>query len=430
MILGISSSLIAAVFETYLIGFIGTTELAAYSFTFPVIGGLTSLMLGVSIGLSSVLARTVGSGDNSQVKRLATDGILLMVVIMILAAIVGASTTEILFEKFGADKTTLPLITEYMHIWYLGLVFFALPMIGANALRATGDARISGILMISGAVMQIILDPLLILGLWGFPKMGMIGAAWAMVISRVLLCGITFYVLTKHKDLLLFKKINFKLTIDSWGKILNVGLPATATNLIGPISTAIIISLLADYGKEAVAGFGIASRLEALSIIPLLALSASIGPFVGQNYGANLMGRANEAMKLAFKWALIWGLFIAVIYMATHQFLVTLFDDNELVTNVASLYLIIVPISYGLWGVLMMCSATFNSLGKPLASTTMSIFRMFIIYVPLAFLGQYFWGITGIFLAAALSNMLTGILAFFWNRRVYGSDNTESEVSH
>jgi putative MATE family efflux protein len=426
MILGISSSLIAAVFETYLIGLIGTTELAAYSFTFPVIAALTSLMLGISIGLSSVLARTVGSGDTSQVKRLTSDGLLLMAFIMIFAAVIGASTTELMFQKFGADETTLPLITDYMDIWYLGLVFFALPFIGANALRATGDARISGTLMISGAVMQMILDPLLILGLFGFPKMGIIGAGWAMVVSRFLLCCITFYVLIKHKDLILLSKINFKSMINSWQKILVVGLPATATNLIGPISTAIVITLLAGFGKEAVAGFGIASRLEALSIIPLLALSASIGPFVGQNHGAELFGRANEAMKLAFKWALIWGLFIALIFMMGHQILVTLFDDNDLVTNVASLYLLIVPISYGLWGVLMMSSATFNALGKPLASTTLSVFRMFVIYVPLAFLGQYYWGIAGIFLAAALSNILTGVFAFLWNRRIYGADNTKS----
>ncbi|MFT7686152.1 MAG: Na+-driven multidrug efflux pump, partial [Candidatus Azotimanducaceae bacterium] len=131
MILGISSSLIAAVFETYLIGLIGTTELAAYSFTFPVIAALTSLMLGISIGLSSVLARTVGSGDTSQVKRLTSDGLLLMAFIMIFAAVIGASTTELMFQKFGADETTLPLITDYMDIWYLGLVFFALPFIGA-----------------------------------------------------------------------------------------------------------------------------------------------------------------------------------------------------------------------------------------------------------------------------------------------------------
>jgi len=296
MILGISASLVAAVFETYLIGLIGTTELAAYSFTFPLIGALTALVLGLSIGLSSVLARTVGGGATSQVRRLATDGLTLMITIMISAAILGFITIEPLFKLLGADETTLPLIVSYMRIWYIGLVFFALPMIGASALRATGDARLSGTLMIAGAAMQIILAPLLILGLLGFPKLGIVGAGWAMLISRILLCIFTFYILSYQKNLILLVRTNIKTTLASWRKILVVGLPATATNLIGPISTAVIVSLLAEFGQEAVAGFGIAARLEALSIIPLLALSASIGPFVGQNYGAGMLNRANEAM--------------------------------------------------------------------------------------------------------------------------------------
>jgi len=419
MILGISSSLVAAVFETYLIGLIGTTELAAYSFTFPLIGALTALMLGLSIGLSSVLARAIGGGDTSQVKRLATDGLTLMIVIMIIAAIIGYLTIEPLFRLLGADETTLPLIVSYMRIWYIGLVFFALPMMGASALRATGDARLSGTILIAGAAMQLILDPLLILGLLGFPKLGIAGAGWAMLISRLLLCCFAFYVLCYQKNLISLVRTNIETTIDSWKKILVVGLPATTTNLIGPVSTAFIVSLLAEFGQEAVAGFGIAARLEALSIIPLLALSASIGPFVGQNFGAGLLSRANEAMKLSFIWVMAWGLSVAVIFVIFHEPLVRLFDNNEKVIEIASLYLMIVPISYGLWGVLMIASATFNSLGKPLASTTLSIIRMLVIYIPFAYLGQYFLGIFGIFIAAAVSNALSGLLGYLWNRKTY-----------
>jgi Na+-driven multidrug efflux pump len=207
--------------------------------------------------------------------------------------------------------------------------------------------------------------------------------------------------------------------ISSWKRIFAVGIPATATNLIGPVSAAIIVSLLAGFGKEAVAGFGIASRLEALSVIPLFALSSSIGPFVGQNWGAKRRDRANDAMKLAFTWSMVWGLAVASIFFFIHEPIVTLFDDDPEVTKYASFYLMIVPFSYGAWGVLMMASATFNSLGKPLLSTTMSLVRMFALYVPLAFIGQHYWGVYGIFGAAAVSNLAMGLLSFLWNRRVY-----------
>lgn len=419
MILGISSNLVAALFETYLIGQIGTDELAAYSFTFPVIGALTSFMLGISIGLSSVLARTVGSGDHGQVTRLATDGVYLMATTMFIAATIGYFSIKPLFTMMGADETTMPLIQSYMEIWYFGLIFYSLPSIGANALRATGDAKISGFIMVAGAALQMILDPLLILGLWGIPEFGMKGAAIAMLISRSILCIATFYILIYRKELIVVAATTVEHVLASWRKILTVGIPATATNLIGPISTAIIVSLLASFGKEAVAGFGIASRLEALSVIPLFALSASIGPFVGQNWGANLRARANQGMKLSFAWSISWGLIIALFFLFFHSEVAGLFEGNEGVIAYTSKYLMIVPISYGTWGVLMMASATFNSLGKPLASTSMSIIRMFVIYVPLAFVGQYYWGVTGIFGAASLSNIIMGIAGYSWNRRTY-----------
>mgnify|MGYP003627405775 CR=1 FL=1 len=419
MILGISSSLVAALFETYLIGLIGTVELAAYSFTFPVIGALQSISLGLSIGLSSVLARSVGGGNQSEIKRLATDGLLLMTLVMISVAIIGTLAINWLFELMGAGPETAPIIHEYMTIWYLGLLFFTLPQMGANALRAKGDARLSGTLMVGGAVLQMILDPLLILGLGGFPQLGVTGAAWAMLISRVILCAVTFYMLVYREDLIDLTRPALAVCIESWKRIFAVGIPATATNLIGPVSTAIIISMLAGFGKEAVAGFGIASRLEALSVIPLFALSASIGPFVGQNWGANRRDRANDGMKLAFTWAMIWGFAVALIFYFAHEPIGRLFDDNPDVTQYTSFYLMIVPFSYGAWGVLMMASATFNSLGKPLISTTMSLVRMFALYVPLAFIGQHFWGVYGIFGAAAVSNLCMGLLSYLWNRRIY-----------
>ena len=154
-------------------------------------------------------------------------------------------------------------------------------------------------------------------------------------------------------------------------------------------------------------------------MIPLFALSASIGPFVGQNWGADRRDRANHAMVLSFRVALLWGGFVALALFGFRTEIAGLFDENPAVIEVAELYLMIVPIGAGAWGVLMMASAIFNSLGKPISSTTMSIIRMFVIYVPLAFLGKSLFGVTGIFLAGCVSNLAMGVIAFTWNRRTY-----------
>ncbi|MBO6555861.1 MAG: MATE family efflux transporter [Pseudomonadales bacterium] len=420
VILGITANIGAGLIEAFFLAQVSTVALAAYSFTFAVQGALMSLSLGISIGVSSVLARTVGSGDMDQVRRIASDGLLLVAMVMIVMSMIGYITIDPLFRALGADDTTLPLITGYMTIYYLSVVFMAVPSVGANALRATGDASISGTIMVSGAVLQICISPFLIFGWMGLPALGLVGAAWSTLISRLILFIITMAVLHYREHLITYAGVTLSLIMNSWRRIMAVSIPATATNLIGPISTAIIVSLLADFSQETVAGFGIASRIEGLFVIPLFALSASIGPFVGQNWGADRYDRANRAMLLSFQYSLGWGVLVAILLMTFRQPIAGLFDDNPEVIEVAAHYLLLVPISYGTWGVLMMASAIFNSLGKPVSSTIMSIIRMFALYIPLAFLGKWMFGMTGIFLAAAVSNLAMGAIAYKWNRNTYG----------
>jgi putative MATE family efflux protein len=420
VILGITANIGAGLLEAFFLAQVSTVALAAYSFTFPVQGALMSLSLGISIGVSSVLARTVGGGDMDQVRRIASDGLLLVALVMVVMSGIGLMTIDPLFRALGADDTTLPLISAYMTIFYVSFVFMAIPSVGANALRATGDASISGTIMVSGAILQICISPFLIFGLVGLPAMGLEGAAWASLISRLILFAITMAVLHYREHLLTYAGISLSVIMHSWRRIMAVSIPATATNLIGPISTAVVVSLLADFSQETVAGFGIASRIEGLFVIPLFALSASIGPFVGQNWGANRYDRANRAMLLSFQYSLAWGALVAIVLMSFSRQIAGLFDDNTEVIDVASHYLLLVPISYGAWGVLMMASAIFNSLGKPVSSTIMSIIRMFAIYIPMAFIGKALFGLTGIFLAAAVSNIVMGVIAYFWNRNTYG----------
>jgi|TARA_Y100000310_G_scaffold341896_2_gene442754 putative MATE family efflux protein len=419
MVIGISASILASIIETWFLGRVGTSELAAFSFTFPVTGALTSLSFGVSIGLSSVLARTVGEGDQGQIRRLTTDGIYLAMVIMVAVGIVGYHTIDALFTLMGASGEILELIREYMQVWYMGLVFIAGPYVGSNALRATGDARVSGTIMVAGSILNVLLDPIFIFGWWLIEPMGLKGAALALVLSRFALFVATFYVLLNRVRLLDTSIPRLRIVWQSWKQIMVVSIPATATQLISPVSTAIIISLLASYGDEAVAGFGIASRIEGLFVIPLFALSASIGPYSGQNWGARQFLRANSAMNISFLFSLCWGGAVAALLMLFAPALTGLFDDHHAVTDIADTYLFMVPISYGAWGVLMMSSAVFNALGKPVRSTILSVTRMFVVYVPLAVMLEIPYGYKGIFAAACTSNILMGVTGYLWNRSTW-----------
>ena len=424
VILGISANIVAGLIETAFLSRLGTEVITAYSFTFSISAALMSLSLGISIGVSSVLARAAGGGNKQKVTRIASDGILLIGFLTILISLIGYLSIEPLFSLLGADDSTLRLIKQYMEIYYLSVFFLAVPAVGANALRALGDATISGTIMVSGAILHVAISPFLIFGLAGLPELGLSGAAWANLLARFITFSATILILHFREQLLSYKDLSLTKLFRSWGEILAIGIPATATNLIGPVSTAIIVSFLAEFSQETVAGFGIASRIEGLFAIPLFALSASIGPFVGQNVGASRPDRADEAMKLSFKFSFYWGIIIAVILALVNIELVKLFDTNPIVVNSASKYLLIVPISYGAWGALMMSSAIFNSLGKPLCSTAMSVGRLIIVYLPLAYLGKLLLGFSGIFLAAAISNTLLGLVGYHWNRSLYSKTNS------
>ncbi|MGB2926368.1 MAG: MATE family efflux transporter [Limnothrix sp.] len=417
MVWGILAIVAFNLADTYYVGQLGTDQLAAMSFTFPVVMTLGSLAMGLGIGASSIIARAIGEGDRTRVQRFTTNSLTLGVAAVALLASLGLLTINPLFTALGADETVMPYIQQYMQIWYFGIVFLVIPMIGNSAIRAAGDTLTPSLIMIFAAGLNIVLDPFLIFGVAGFPALGLVGAAWATVISRAITLTASLLVLKFKEDMLSSKFPDLEETLWCWRDILYIGLPAAGANMITPISIGIITSLLASYGSIAVAGFGIASRVESLAMIALMALSASMGPFVGQNWGGKQYGRVAEALKQSYIFCLGWGFLMAIALAIFGSQLAKLFNDNSEVIDVASTYLWIVPITYGASGIIQVASSAFNALGKPIPAITMTALRMFALYIPLAYLGSNFFGITGVFAAATIANAVVGIVAFWWSGR-------------
>jgi putative MATE family efflux protein len=417
MMLAVSSSIIVQVIEIGFIGQLGTAQIAAVTFTFPITMLLTSVALGIGIGTSSVIARRVGAGDWDSVRRLATHSLLLVALLLICLATLGIATIRPTFAALGASGDVLDHIHAYLLVYYPGTVLFTITMVSSSAMRATGDARIPGFIMAGGAALNLALDPVLIFGWFGAPALGLTGAAVATVLARFTMAGLLLYFAIVRDRLFLPIALWRNKLLASWREVLAIGIPAMATQMIGPISGAIITRLLAAHGSVVVAGFGVAGRIEAVAVMLLFALSGSIGPFVGQNWGANDLERVREGMRVAYRFSLVWGASAWLILLLIGDRLVPLIDTNPEVVAAARHYLAIVPISYGLWGVLMMNSAAFNSLGKPIPSTIMAFTRMFVIYVPLALIADHFFGYSGIFVATALANGAMGCWSYLWLKR-------------
>jgi putative MATE family efflux protein len=418
MIWGILAIMAFNVTDTWFVAQLGTRELAAMSFTFPVVMVLISLGIGLMAGTSSVLARVIGEGDRRRVRRLTTDALTLSILLSFVLSIVGLATINPLFRLLGAAEDLLPLVRDYMTIWYAGYVFFLAPMAGIGAIRATGDSRLQSGLLIGAAVINLILDPLLIFGLLGFPRLELEGAAIATVAARAVTLFVGFYALHFKMRMISYRLPRLPTLWTSWKNVLHVGLPAAGTNVIIPVATGVIIAMIARYGSDAVAGFGVATRIEGVSLVVFYAMSAIIGPFVGQNLGAGKPERIVAAMRLSAWFCLGLGALLTVMLGLAAEPLTRLFTDDPKVTAVGASYLRIVPVSYGAAGIVMVVNAAFNGLGRPLPAVAISVTRMIVLYIPMAYIGGVLFGVTGIFAAASLSSVLMAIAAYLWSRQV------------
>jgi putative MATE family efflux protein len=312
----------------------------------------------------------------------------------------------------------IPLIRGFMLILYAGVPFIVVGMVGMASMRATGDTRLPSKLMIAGAVLNVIFDPVFIFGLGPIPALGLNGAAIAGLLARVLVSIGAFYYLRHRLDMLSLAKPDPEELRRSWRDILQVGIPAAGTNVIVPVATAIVTAMIAAYGPEAVAGFGVASRIESLVLVMFYALSAIIGPFVGQNLSAGRHDRILDSLRLCTIFCIGSGLAIAGMLALLADFLPTLFSDNPDVIGVTTLYLWLAPAGYGCYGMVMVMNAAFNGVGKPMPGVVVSLSRTIVLYLPLALLARQWFDAAGIFAAYAAANVISGIGAYAWARRV------------
>lgn len=410
MLLGLLAMSAFNAVDTYFVGQLGISELAAMGFTFPVVMVLNSVSLGLGIGLGSTVSRAIGSKNDHKVHRLVADGIVLAMVVAVVLSLIGVFTIRPLFRMLGASESTLELIHNYMTIWYAGVPFVVIPMVGNNVIRATGDTLTPSLIMIASVVVNVILDPLLIYGIGFFPTMNIAGAALATVIARFTTLLFSLYILIFRDKLLSFKKASIQEVFSSWKKIAFVGIPAALVQAITPLSLAVITHLLAKFGDAVVAGYSAASRIEMLILIIPNALATVMAPFAGQNWTADKVERIRRAAKISSLISIVWGVLVFLFFLFFANTIISLFNPHHLIVAAGASYVKIVGISYGFLGVLLITSQSLNGINKPLHSATVSLIKAFVIHVPFALLGSFLFQEEGIYVATLLTNLIGGLL--------------------
>ncbi|UTA47320.1 MATE family efflux transporter [Simiduia sp. 21SJ11W-1] len=417
MVWGLLATMSFNAVDTLFVAQLGHEPLAAMSFTFPVVMVLTSIAIGLGAGTSSAVARAIGANNHHLAQRMSTDAMTLTFIISVLMCGVGLFTINPLFTLLGAEPQLLPLIHDYMWVWYFSAPCLMVPMVGLASLRAMGLARIQGTLMMAAALLNLVLDPLLIFGLFGFPRLELQGAALATLITRALSLLAVIYILHNRLHMLVNPFARLKEVWVSWRAILHVGVPAMINNIIIPLASGVVVYLVASYGTVAVAGLGIAMRIEPIALIVFYALSGVVGPFCGQNLGAEKYQRLDETLAVVTRFCLGFGLVLALLLWGISEPVIRLFTDTDEVVAVAKSYLLIVPLSYGAYGLVMSVNAAFNGVGQPMPGVAISFLRVLGFYLPLAWLMQWQWGLTGLFVATGLCNILVGLVAWGWLKR-------------
>ncbi len=413
MLIGMFALLVINLVDAYYIGKLGVLELSAISYAFPVLFTLMSFNIGIAIGISATVSKYIGQGDLYKAKKTVSNVMVLIFFLMVLLSILSFLFNNYIFSLLGANGETLQLINEYMSIWYIGSPFFACLVIGNSVLRANGDSiKPSGIIIIT-SLTNAILDPIFIFG-WGpLNAMGIQGAAIATAISYILGMNIMITII-RNENLLSFPSMKILKLLKFCFPVLVIGLPAAFTMMLSPIVLGYINKVVSLHGSEAVAAFGVGLRIESLATVGIIAISSSLTPFIGQNLGASKHYRINTAINYSIILSGLWGLVVSIPLLVFQKQFSNLFSADILVKEYLVEYIKIISISYIFWGWSNIASAAFNGYQKPLTATFIYLSRLFIITIPLVIIGNYFYGLNGIFLGIMISNILSGILSIMY----------------
>jgi len=423
-LIGILTVLGFSLVDTFFISQLGTESLAAISFTFPVTLVISSIAIGIGAGVSTNLGRLIGSGQAPKAKVFLHDSLLLTFFITAFISLIGSLCIVPLFSLLGANEASLPLIYDYMFIWYLGAPILVLLMVGNQGLRATGDTHSPAKIMMLAALINLILDPLLIFGIGPFPRLEIQGAAIASVISWVVALSLSSYLLIFKRHLVEFGTLNLNRLRCNWKQLAHIAQPATLMNLLNPLANATIMAMLAHIDHRAVAAFGAGTRLESVLLIVVMALSSSLVPFIAQNLGAGQTERARNALLLSLKFVLV---FQTLLYLPLFFFaepIARLFSSDPQVIDWLSFYILVLPAAYGPLGIVILMATSLNAYHRPMCSLVLNVCRLFLIMLPLAALGSYLGGVKGLLLALPITNTIIGIACYILATKISEPDKS------
>jgi putative MATE family efflux protein len=411
MVIGIVAVFFFNLVDTFFISLLGTQSLAAVSFTMPIAMVVMNLAIGLGIASSALIARATGEKNNTLAQHYVIAALLLTLALAGVMLVAGLMFNDQLFGLLGANDALLPLIWQYMQYFWPGIVVMMLMIVISSSMRAVGNTKLPSMMMLGSAVLNAILDPILIFGIGPIEGMGVAGAALASALCWLIVVLVMLYSLVKI-DLLHWGTLTLKEIFSIWQRLMALGIPAMITNVLVPVASAFLLAMIAPMGEQAVAAFGVGARIEPFVIVAILALTSTLPVFVGQNFSAGQHERIWQALSIAVRFILAWQVLVWLVLWGVSPYLATIFSQDPIVLDKIVSYLMIMPVGYAGMGIVLCANSALNALQKTSISMLLNLVRLSVFYVPLAWVGGHFYGFEGLLLGASVGNLMAGFIVW------------------
>lgn len=387
--------------------------IAAVGYASSILFITISIGIGLGIAATTMVSRTLGEGRRLRAARYAVNALILSFAAGVASAVVVIVATPWLLEVMGAEGRAHALATRYLTIVTLGLPALTVAMTSASVLRSLGDARRAMNVTLYGAIVNTILDPILIFGL----GLGIDGAAWATVGSRLMFMIVGLHgVVRVHR---LIARPRLAALVSDISVFTPIAVPAILTNIASPVANAYVTAGISAFGDDAVAGWAVIGRIMPVAFGPIYALSASIGPIIGQNFGAGDSQRVRQTLTLALGVNVAFTAAAWLILIVLSHPLNKLFGASGDAAALITLFNVWLSPLFAFMGALFVVNAIFNTLGFAQYATVLNWARATIGTIPLVHLGGQLAHAEGVLFAFMAGGILFGCLGVWICRRLF-----------